>query len=289
MIELFEEYILSNWRNFHLSFPVPHKLSYLFVKGFRKTLLFIFKDGDKNPFAVIKATKDPIVFDRLSKEYETLSYLANNATIEGVVPRPLALFELMGHTCVLESALGGTPLVYSMKGIRTRGGISKMKNIFHMVVDTLIHFSTANGTKTGHTKKKLTVIEHGDFNPSNIFVSRDGLKVFDWEYSNIDGTPLCDLLDFSLKYVLFARYLAREVTREKPVLNDFEEAFLSGKPHSDIILKNITLYKEKMDLSTSSIQDVFSDFSIKYLSESNAGSFCKDFDALISSSSLIRQ
>ena len=289
MIELFEEYILSNWRNLNFSFSVPHKFSYFFVKGFRKTLLFVFKDRDKNPFAVLKATKDPIAFDRVSKEYETLSYLADNATIEGVVPRPLAFFNLMEHKCVLESALSGTPLVYSMKGIRTRGGILKMKNVFHMVVDTLIHFSSKNGTKTDQTKKKLTVIEHGDFNPANLFVSRDGLKVFDWEYSNIDGTPLHDLIDFSVKYVLFARYLTREVTREKPVLDDFEEAFLSRKPHSDIIWKNISKYKEKMDISTSSMQDVFSGFIIKYLSESDASIFRNDLDALISSSLLIRE
>jgi hypothetical protein len=289
MIELFEEYILSNWHIFHFSFPVPNKLSYLFVKGFRKTILFVFKDEDKNPFAVLKATKDPIAFDRLSKEYETLSYLANNTAIEGVVPRPLALFELMGHTCVLESALGGTPLVYSIKGVRTKGGILKMKNIFSMVVDILIRFSTVIRTKTGNTKKRLTVIEHGDFNPSNLFVSRDGLRMFDWEYSNIDGTPLHDLLDFSLKYVLFARYLTCEITREKPVLDDFEEAFLSRKPHSNIIWKNIAIYKEYMNISTSSMQDFFSDFSIKYLSESDAGTFCNDLDALISSSLLMRQ
>lgn len=282
MIELFEEYILSNWHSFHLSFPFPQKLSYLFVKGFRKTILFVFKDGDTKPFAILKATKDPIAFNRLSKEYETLSYIAANANIEGVVPRPLAFFELMGHTCVLESALDGIPLVYAMKGIRTRGGILKMKNIFHMLVDTLIRISTANRTKTGHTKTKLKLIEHGDFNPSNIFMSRDGFKIFDWEYSKIDGTPLHDLLDFSLIYILFARYLAHEITREKPVLDDFVEAFLSRKPHSDIIWKNIDIYKDTVDISKSTMQDIFYNFSIKYLSEVDARSFCKNLKVLMS-------
>jgi hypothetical protein len=284
MIELFEEYILNNWRNFHLSFPVPQKLSYLFVKGFRKTLLFVFKDGDTKPFAVLKATKDPIAFDRLSKEYETLSYLATNATIEGVVPRPLAFFELMGHTCILESALGGTPLVYAMKGLRTRGGMMRMKDIFRMVVDTLIHLVHEDGVNTGRAQKKPTVVEHGDLNPSNLSIARDSIKMFDWEYSNINGMPLHDLLDFSLKYVLFARYLRNEIAREKPALNDFEEAFLSGRPHSELIWENISIYKEKVDISKSSIQDVFSDFSKKYLSEPYANSFCKDLDTLILSS-----
>ena len=283
MIELFEEYILSNWCTFDLSFPVPNKLSYLFVKGFRKTILFIFKDDDVNPFAVLKATKDPIAFGRLSKEYETLLYIAADANIEGVVPRPLAFFELMGHTCVLESALGGTPLVYAMKGIRTKGGILKMKNIFHMVVDTLLDLSCANGKKNDYTENKLKLIEHGDFNPSNLFVSRDGIKIFDWEYSKLEGTPLHDLLNFSLTYILFARYLAHEVIREKPVLEDFEEAFLSRKAHSDIIWRHINIYKERVDISKSSIQDIFYNFSIKYLSEADAGSFCEALDTLMSS------
>ena len=275
MIALFEEYILKNWQNFHLSFPVPLKLSYFFVKGFRKTIFFMFKDGDTKPFAVLKATKDPIAFDRLLKEYETLSYISQHATTEGVAPRPLAFFELKGHTCILESALGGTPLVYAMQGIRTRRGVLKMKNIFQMVVDTLIYLSPTDGTRTGHTQKNLTVVEHGDFNPSNLFISRDGIKIFDWEYSSINGRPLHDLLDFSLKYVLCARYLANEIAREEPVLEDFEEAYLSGDAHCKIIWERIKMYSDTIGLSKSMIKDIFFTFGKKYLDESDIRTFCK--------------
>ena len=283
MIGLLEDYIRNNWQNLHMPFSAPKRLSYFFLKGFRKTIFFIFKDDDRHPFAVFKATNDPIAFDRLKREYETLSYLSANESLKGTVPLPLAFFEMSKHTCLLESALDGTPMVYAIKGIRSKRELRKMKVFFTLVVDFLVSLSQKR-EKAENEHPERSVVEHGDFNPPNIFVSENGIKIFDWEYSNMSGIPLHDLLDFSLKYVLFARYLAHEVTREKPVLNDFEEAFLSQKPHSDIIWQNITIYKEKVDISTSSMQDCFSDFSIKYLSEPDASRFCKELDTVILSS-----
>ena len=185
------------------------------------------------------------------------------------------------HTCLLESALEGTPMIYSIKGIRSKRELKKMRDFSKSVVDVLVSLSHKE-EKAENNHSERSVVEHGDFNPSNLFVSKNGMKIFDWEYSNIRGTPLHDLLDFSLKYVFFARYLTNEVTREKPVLNDFEEAFLSRKPHSEIIWEHISFYKKSVAMSKSSIQDLFSNFSRKYLGERDARSFCKKLNGLIS-------
>jgi thiamine kinase-like enzyme len=280
MIELLEDYIRNNWQSLHMPFVAPKRLSYFLLKGFRKTIFFIFKDNDLQPFVVLKATNDPIAFERLEREYETLSYLSTQESIKSHVPIPLAFFEMMKHTCLLESALDGAPLVYSIKGIRSKKALKKMKNFFTLVVDFLVSLShKQERVENDHSVR--SVVEHGDFNPPNMFVSKHGIKIFDWEYSNMSGIPLHDLLDFSLKYVLFARYLDHEVTREKPVLNDFEEAFLSRKPHNNIIWEHISIYKEKMNISNPSMLDIFSNFSKKYLSESDARDFCKDLDNVI--------
>jgi thiamine kinase-like enzyme len=229
---------------------------------------------------VLKATNDPIACDRLEREYETLSCLSANESLKDNVPKPLAFFEMMKHTCLLESALDGAPLVYSIKGIRSKKELRKMNNFFTLIVDFLISLSHKQ-EMAGNDRFARSVVEHGDFNPPNMFLSKDGIRIFDWEYSNMNGIPLYDLLDFSLKYVLFARYLDHEVTREKPVLNDFEEAFLSRKPHNNIIWEHISIYKEKMNISNPSMLDIFSNFSKKYLSESDARDFCKDLDNVI--------
>ena len=160
-----------------------------------------------------------------------------------------------------------------------------MTAFFKMVFDMLINLShKREKVEAYHTQR--TVVEHGDFKPSNIFVSKNGIKIFDWEYSKINGTPLHDLLDFSLMYVLFARYLMNEIAREEPVLNDFEEAFLSGKAHSAIIWEHIIAYNNKMNMSKSALQDIFLSFSRKYLSEQDARIFLKNLDSLLLSSSL---
>jgi hypothetical protein len=281
MIELFEDYILDNWQSIHLPLPVPQKLSYLFVKGFRKAIFFVFKDGESQPFAVLKATKDPIAFARLSREYKTLSYISRIKATEGVIPRPLAFFELRGHTCVLESALGGTPMIYVMKGIRTKGGLLRMKGIFRMVVDTLIQLVHADRAKTGRTQKRAAIVEHGDLNPANLSVTRAGIKIFDWEYSNIHGTALHDLLDFALTYVLFARYLTNEIRREHPIFEDFEATFFSQSSHAEIIWENVMMYSDKIGLTKSSMQNIFASLGMKYLDEKYAQIFSRKVNVLL--------
>jgi len=283
MIELLEKYIRNNWHNFNLPFLLPRRFSYLFLKGFRKTIFFLFKDNDSQPFAVLKISNDPLVFKRLLSEYETLSYLSAKEAVRSDIPAPLAFFEMRGHTCVFESALSGTPLVYYMQGIRTRRGLRRMKEIFDRIVDTLVTFDKPNQHHKADSKHQQ-VVEHGDFNPSNLYVARNGIKIFDWEYSTLQGKPLRDVLDFSLKYVLFARYLKKEIRREHPILKDFEEAFLSRTTHSAIIWDSISLYNKKMDMHKSAVLDAFYSLCKKYLIESDARSFFKNLDTLIVSS-----
>ena len=179
MIELFLDYIRNNWQSFDMPFVVPKRLSYFFLKGFRKTIFFIFKDDDRNPFVVLKATNDPIAYDRLKREYETLYRLSSDKSFKENVPKPLAFFEMMKHTCLLESALEGTPMVYSIKGIRSTKELRKMKNFFKLVVDFLVSISHKQ-ERAGNDHSVRSVVEHGDFNPPNMFVSKQGIKIFDW-------------------------------------------------------------------------------------------------------------
>jgi len=280
MIRLLEGYIRDHWDDFNLSLELPAIFSFLFLKGFRKTIFFAFKDNDSQPFAILKISNDPLVFKRLESEYETLSYLSTKKTMTRNIPAPLAFFEISGHKCVFESALEGTPMVYAIKGIRTRRGLMRMKEIFSHVVDTLVALHYPN-LPHETDKKQQIVVEHGDFNPSNLHVSRSSIKIFDWEYSSLQGVPLKDLLDFSLKYVLFARYLTQEIRREQPVFNDFEEAFLSRASHSQIIWENLNGYCDRMGFARASIRDIFSIFVRKYLDEHDARSCCRKLDILL--------
>jgi len=280
MIELLEDYIRNNWDSFHLPFSLPQKLSYLFLKGFRKTIFILFNDHDSQPFAVLKISNDPVAFYRLQREYQTLSFLSMEGRLKGSTPLPLAFFEMRGHKCVFESALEGIPMVYAMKGIRTRRGSMRMKEIFNRVVDALVALHNPSSPHE-KDKKKQIVVEHGDFNPSNIHVSRNGIKIFDWEYSSLRGVPLKDLLDFSLKYVFFSRYLTKEIRREQPAFNDFEEAFLSRNSHSQIIWETLNRYSASLGLDRSAVREIFSIFVRKYLDEQDARSCCRKLDILL--------
>lgn len=287
MIELFEDYIRNNWHNFNFPFKLPEKFSYFFLKGFRKAIFYIFKDNDSEPFAILKVSNDPIAFDRLRREYETLSFLSTKDCMKGKIPQPLALFELKGHKCIFESTLEGVPLVYLIKGTKSKRGLKRMKDIFKMVVDALITLHNINikmevDTRTQNSFKSSfthSVIEHGDFNPSNLFISiisNGSIRIFDWEYSVMGGIPLKDLLDFSLWYILFTRYLSRENTREQPVLKDFEETFLSKNIHTKIIWDNIKVYVDKIGIEKSVTYDILVNFAAKYLNKEDTQLFCEN-------------
>lgn len=90
------------------------------------------------------------------------------------------------------------------------------------------------------------------------------------------GIPLKDLLDFSLWYILFTRYLSRENTREQPVLKDFEETFLSKNIHTKIIWDNIKVYVDKIGIEKSVTYDILINFAAKYLNKEDTQLFCEN-------------
>jgi len=273
MIGFLEEYIRHNWQSLNPFFPQPERISFVLFKGFRKVIYYVFSNNDPKPFGVLKVSNESVVFDRLSKEFKTLSYLFAKGSISGNIPRPLAFFELRKHICSFQSALEGSPMVYRLKGIRNRSGLARMKEVFNDVVELLIRLHKieipgGTGGESHDGSKDLTapvVIEQGDFNISNILVSKSGLKVCDWEYSKIGGIPLSDLLEFSLSYVFFARFMANEIKRERLALDDFEEAFLFKSPHAEVVWEHIRWYNDEIGVDRASVPDIFLKFASKHL------------------------
>ena len=190
MIDLLESYIRHNWDSFNISSPPPGELLFLFSRGFRKVIFFVFRDNAPEPFAVLKISNDPLALDRLANEYEVLSYLSSEGAPGEIVPSPLAFFQVRGHTCVFESALKGTPMVYSIHGLRTRKGLTRMKNILGMLVEALIALSKIKpGAQDGADEQDPSiappvprVIEHGDLCPANLFVSGNGHAGIIWDH-----------------------------------------------------------------------------------------------------------
>ena len=54
------------------------------------------------------------------------------------------------------------------------------------------------------------VLEHGDYNPDNIYLHRSRLYVIDWEWAKAPGLPLVDLFEFALQYTRLGAILGRE-------------------------------------------------------------------------------
>ena len=53
-------------------------------------------------------------------------------------------------------------------------------------------------------EKIPTILVHGDFGPSNILVDGSQLNIIDWEFGDVAGPPLIDLIDFFL-YVFYGQ------------------------------------------------------------------------------------
>ena len=55
-----------------------------------------------------------------------------------------------------------------------------------------------------------SVVEHGDFNPDNIYEHRSKICVIDWEWAKSPGLPLIDLFEFALHYTRMGSFLGKQ-------------------------------------------------------------------------------
>jgi Phosphotransferase enzyme family len=194
----------------------------------RKTVMFLFRDEDREPELVVKLARDPRQNERLENEWRALRWLSD-ADVRGELPRPAFFGHHAGLAILGESAVHGTPF---------RGTTSATPDcpLAHGALDWLLELGRVTAHRppdehdVGAALRELTarfmalyrlttaeravlrrhvdalaeagsslplVLQHGDPGTWNLLVGADGAPAFlDWEAAERHGMPLWDAFYF---------------------------------------------------------------------------------------------
>jgi len=203
-----------------------------------KAVCFLFREGDPDPRLVVKAMAEPRFDWRLRTESAVLESIRTRVAHAGdlgatLPPTPLLAAEAAGEFIVAESfdplasATGACPRERAWDWLRAfqaasgsreqQWGDADERETLDAVRDAwqLAGSGTADAiaarVRTLLASIRGTVVPrcpvHGDFWRGNI-AARDGsLRVYDWEWAALDGTPFVDLWTYELAEL---RLLARQ-------------------------------------------------------------------------------
>ncbi len=180
-----------------LSISINYKKYLLIGNAFDKKTLFLYKNGVKRPYLVVRIPNSLEAEQRCKNEYNNLLYI-NNTNISNVIAsKPLGVISYGGYKCYLQQTLFSKQM---QKSLRTILKIPR-KSDFNVVVR---HLSTIyKETKDKNTLKDKTYsycFQHGDFWIGNLGFINKSLVLYDLEFANKEGYPLYDLLHFALHY-----------------------------------------------------------------------------------------
>ncbi len=239
--------LAEHWKSLDLPGP-PRGLSSMMLKGNRKSIFLLFAKGRVEPILVLKYADDPAERYRLENEHNNLRNLSECfPSFAASLLTPIKLVELAGGLGLLRQAAPGQPLTFGVRPPTQANG--RWTATFDLVYTWLVDFQEttlqAPELKDSNRKQDLvenhilfkyaeetevqavmeaskavqeafldgtlpSVVEHGDFNPDNIYEHRSKICVIDWEWAKSPGLPLIDLFEFALHYTRMGSFLGKQ-------------------------------------------------------------------------------
>ena len=130
LARLLKARIIARWGELGLSSPRPSSISVVQFSGNwdrgGKVNWFIFPDRAGKPVVVAKIARTPGNGTRVAHEHETMQWLRSlPGAVSAHIPRPLARWEVSGHTISLQEAAVYPPLSGALAGDRAEGAVVK--------------------------------------------------------------------------------------------------------------------------------------------------------------------
>jgi aminoglycoside phosphotransferase len=194
----------------------------------RKTVMFLFREEEREPELVVKLARDPRQNSRLENEWRALHWLSA-AQVTGDVPRPAFFGHHAGLAILGESAVRGTPFRETTSGTHdcplARSALDWLFELGRVTahaapsgddagpaIADLAERFTALYQLTREQQAALrrhvdalaqagasipVVLQHGDPGAWNLLVAAGGAPAFiDWEAGERHGMPLWDAFYF---------------------------------------------------------------------------------------------
>lgn len=293
-----ENLIRRQWSRIFPKIKEPRSFQYLLRSGFRKSLVVVFADHGVAPIGIGYYTAENVIIERLKRQHDALSIIHNgtNDKIKKAVPRPLLFEKIDTNTFLFLENVPGKPLDHYLRaGQFNPKIISGWSNLTKSwVLELNRGFSCGQTTieelmlqrDSGPQLKKLIngsvrchvplVLQHGDFQPSNILIERNGIACVDWEYSKIEGLPLYDIFYF-LAFLYKGCHLHEEAIRSfsstinnpqrnirVPSIDDLRMVFFTQTSFSEIYRTTILDYCCQLGMEPAAIKPLFYLFVLEF-------------------------
>lgn len=269
--------------------------SMLYCKGWRKKNIFIFKENMGEPDYLCRIASDEIGLERLIVESKVLSAIANDRddNLKGTVPELLYAKEFNGEFLMVEKIGKGYSLLKLIHGDNYFATVGRLfsetvlaplnsdkkidQNAFvKLVVDlakskcqqesilSLIEQFIATHTVVSKDEDTLNcVLMHNDLHPENVITDENSnLVIFDWEYAQLDGYPLIDIIN-----ILFHSCLS--LLKLELSLESFVAIFYEKHNYSEFLTDLLSEYVSKSKLSSTWVQLLLLYYVINFIKLEN--------------------
>jgi hypothetical protein len=202
-------------------------------------VLYALGRGLSEPAFVLKIPYDPTASGRLKRAFDHLTELTvrlDGSPLSGSVPRPIFFGEVEGHPVLVESFLRGRSLM-SLPGdrARLRGCLRVFAWLAQFGLHTVQKVRAEEIQRRGlvipddiiaeldmpgplrefaeHVQEEMLrgdeplplVFVHNDLIPRNVLLSDGHVGLLDWEFSERQGLPLLDGIDFAVNMIRMVR------------------------------------------------------------------------------------
>ena len=227
--------LIAEWGALDLGAP-PDRLSSMLIKGNRKSVFCIFSNGRSSPSAIVKFALQKDDWHRLQNEKATIDALLECLPeLAAQFLSPCILREVGNGLALIRRSAPGRPLSVGIRPANAAGQPTMNFDLVAKAFSALLILQRRMGHRISQTvspqdavvvlsrehplfklaqetrpasKNVLSAIsdgrlkstvEHGDFNPDNLFGNRGHITIIDWEWGSIPGLPLVDYYEFALQ------------------------------------------------------------------------------------------
>jgi hypothetical protein len=259
---------------------LPRNCKFMVEQGTNAAVLSVLSDSEKQPKAVMKCARHPEKNVQIRREVEALQSL--NPALPGL-PLPVHRGCMDGLEWLSIPFLRGTSMRLSLTALHGRpekGAARRQAQLLDQGAGWLLNIQQTTATSPPDAEPLLQAhrllnpahdafliealqtgripftLQHGDFQPANLLLDREAVRVIDWEWAVPQGLPLIDL--FNLAFEAFR--LRRTLGRHRGGLPDFEllaAAFQPGGRESRWIAGWVARFRAGLDLSTAHAEALF--------------------------------
>jgi hypothetical protein len=202
----------------------------------RRDAFLLFPPGERAPAQVLKFGRVPgvtVQFERDERGAE-VTRLAGNLVARRA-PAQLGRFEVAGYPASLETAAVGTKLTNYLRGtIPRRRKLAAVEGVAQWLIE-IARETAAPPEALGPERERLerdigeeavrsippvpATFLHNDVAEENVVVSKDGFMVLDWEWAQLHGLPLSDLVYFGVHVLRIIDGALTEAERDRHFLD----------------------------------------------------------------------